>query len=97
MDTDVYLQHIGGKCLDRKCRAYIEYRIIPEKCTLCGLCKDACKFVAVLGEKRTPYLSGYRPFEIRQKKCTKCDECRKVCPTGAVVVVDVNKEEPVGV
>jgi len=97
MDTGVYQEHIEGRCPDRKCLAYIEYRIIPEKCTLCGLCKDACKHGAVLGEKRKAYLGGYRPFELRQKKCVKCDECRKVCPEEAIVILDIKKKEPVGV
>jgi ferredoxin len=97
MTTDVYEEHVRGRCPERKCASFIQYRIVPEKCTLCGLCKEACQYDAVLGEKRKPYLSGYRPFEIRQRKCTKCDECRKVCPTGAVVIVDAKKEELVGV
>jgi ferredoxin len=97
MSTDVYEAHVGGKCPDRECPALIEYRIVPEKCTMCGLCREACHYGAVVGEKRKPYLSGYRPFEIRQKKCTKCDACMQVCPTGAVVIVDVKREEPVGV
>jgi ferredoxin len=97
MGTDVYEEHVRGRCPDRKCRAFIEYHIVPEKCTMCGLCREACRYEAVIGEKRKPWLSGYRPFEIRQKKCTKCDECRKVCPTGAVVIVEVKREEPVGV
>lgn len=97
LDADVYREHAEGRCPDRKCLSYIEYRILPEKCTLCGACKEACRHVAILGEKRKPYLSGYRPFEIRQKKCTKCDECRKVCPEGAVVIVDTKQERLVGV
>jgi ferredoxin len=97
MSTGVYEEHVRGRCPDGKCKAFVEYRIVPEKCTMCGLCREACRYEAVIGEKRKPWLSGYRPFEIRQKKCTKCDECRKVCPTGAVVIVDVKREEPVGV
>ncbi len=97
MSTNIYEDHVNGRCPDRECQAFIEYRVVPEKCTMCGLCKDACHYGAVIGEKRKPYLSNYRPYEIRQRKCTKCDECRKVCPTGAVVIVDVKREEPVGV
>ncbi len=97
MNTGVCEEHVRGRCPDRECPALIEYRIDPQRCTMCGLCKDACHYGAVIGEKRKPYLSGYRPFEIRQRKCTKCDACMQVCPAGAVVIVDVKKEEPVGV
>jgi ferredoxin len=97
MSTDVFTEHVGGGCPDGTCLAFFEYRIIPQRCTMCGLCKDACKYGAVLGEKRKPYLGGYPLFEIRQKKCVKCDECRRVCPTEAVVIVDIKKGEPVGV
>jgi len=97
MDTDVYREHIEGRCPDQKCLAFIEYRVVPEKCTMCGLCKDACHYGAVHGDKSKPFLSGYRPFEIRQKKCVKCDECRKVCPEEAIVILDIKKKEPVGV
>ena len=97
MDTDVYREHIEGRCPDRKCPVFIEYRIILEKCTLCGLCKDACKYAAIHGEKRKPFIGGYQPFEIRQKKCVKCDECRKVCPEEAIAILDIKKREPVGI
>ena len=97
MDTDVYREHIEGRCPDQKCLAFIEYTVVPEKCTMCGLCKDACHYGAVHGDKSKPFLSAYRPFEIRQKKCVKCDECRKVCPEEAIVILDIKKKEPVGV
>ncbi len=93
MNTDVFKSHIEGICPDRTCTAFIEYRIVHEKCTMCGLCKEACKYGAIHGEKKKPYLSGYRPYEIRQKKCTKCGECIKVCPTGAIILVDVKERE----
>lgn len=97
MDTDVFARHIEGICPAKTCAAFIEYRIIPEKCDLCGICQDVCEYGAIHGEKKKPYLSGYRPFEIRQKKCTKCGECIKVCPTGAIILVDAKIKEPVGV
>lgn len=97
MGTDVYREHAGGKCPDKECLALIEYRIIPEKCTMCALCKDACKYGAVLGEKKKPYMSGYQPYEIRQKKCVKCGDCIKACPEEAIVIIDVEIGEPVGV
>lgn len=97
MSTDVYREHIEGKCPDMECLALIEYRIIPERCIMCGDCKDVCKYNAIIGEKKVTYLSGYLPFEIRQKRCIKCGDCIKVCPTEAIVIVDVKSKEPVGV
>jgi ferredoxin len=97
MSTDVYDEHIKGFCPSRECKAFIEYRIIPEKCIICGLCKDACKYGAILGEKKKPYQSGYLPFEIRQKRCVKCGDCMAVCPTEAIIIVEPKVKEPVGV
>jgi len=97
MDTDAYGEHIEGKCPDMECKAFIEYIIIPEQCIMCGLCKEACEYNAIIGEKKKPFLSGYLPFEIRQKRCVKCGDCLPVCPTEAVVITEAKKEEPVGV
>lgn len=97
MESGVFREHIEGRCPDMECKALIEYRIIPEKCILCGLCKDVCNDNAIFGEKAKPYQGGYMPFEIRQKKCTKCGECPKVCPTDAIVIVQAKSKKPVGV
>jgi len=97
MGADVYKEHVEGRCPDKECTALIEYRIIPEDCIMCGLCLDACKDNAIIGEKKKKYQSGVLPFEIRQKRCTKCGDCIKVCPTNAIVFVDVKAKEPVGV
>lgn len=88
MDKGVFEEHVHGRCPSGECTSYITYAIIPEKCTMCGLCLDACKYHAIFGERRKPYMSGYVPFEIRQKRCVKCDECRKVCPEEAVVLIE---------
>lgn len=97
MDTEVYNEHIEGRCPDMECKAFIEYMIIPEKCIMCGLCQEACEYNAIFGEKKKPFLSGYLPFEIRQKRCVKCGDCVAVCPTEAVVIVDVKSREPISV
>jgi len=88
MGSNIYKEHVEGRCPDKECIALIEYRIIPEDCIMCGLCQDACKYNAIIGEKKTTYKSGYLPFEIRQKRCIKCGDCIKVCPTNAIVIVD---------
>ncbi|MCX7793966.1 MAG: 4Fe-4S binding protein [Thermodesulfovibrionales bacterium] len=86
IDTGVFEAHIQAECPQMECKGLIRYRIIPELCIICGACQDVCKFNAILGEKKKPFLSGYLPFEIRQKRCTRCGECIKVCPTGAIVL-----------
>jgi len=88
LKTDAFNEHLGGKCAERECPAYITYKIIPEKCVICGLCKDACRYNAIAGEKRVSHRSGYLPFEIRQKRCVKCGECVPACPYGAIEVIE---------
>jgi ferredoxin len=93
--TDVYKEHLEGRCPDMECQAFTEYRIIPEKCIMCGLCKEACVYNAIIGEKAKPFMSGYAPFEIRQKRCAKCGDCLPVCPKEAIVVVNIKDKEKV--
>ncbi|GAB4390790.1 MAG: hypothetical protein Kow0025_25190 [Thermodesulfovibrionales bacterium] len=89
LGTEAFREHLEGRCPKKECTELIEFRVVPEKCTMCGICLQACKDHAIQGEKKTPYRSGYLPFEIRQRRCTKCGECVKVCPEGAIVIVDV--------
>jgi formate hydrogenlyase subunit 6/NADH:ubiquinone oxidoreductase subunit I len=97
LDTDVFTAHLEGTCPDKSCRAFVEYRIVPDKCTLCGICKNVCKYNAIFGEKAAPFKGGYYPFEIRQTKCVKCGDCIHVCPEGAIVLLDLKVKEPAGV
>lgn len=97
MKSGVFDAHVGGSCPDMECISFIEYRIIPGKCTMCGVCKDVCKFDAIFGEKRRPFTGGCAPFEIRQKKCVKCGECLKACPEGAIVLISKMSGNLVGV
>ena len=90
-----FSQHLSGICLKKECISLIEYVVSPELCTMCGKCLEACKYDAIIGEKRKPYLSGYLPFEKRQKRCTRCGECIKVCPAGAIEVITSKIEEEV--
>lgn len=89
MGTKVYEEHINGRCPDGECPAFIEYRVIPDNCIMCGLCKEACKYEAIIGEKKVSYLSGYLPFEIRQKRCVKCGDCLRACPYEAIEIVEI--------
>lgn len=84
--------HINGGCAARECKAFIEYRNVPDNCIRCGKCQDACKYDAIHGEKQVSFKCCYLPFEIRQKRCVKCGECIKVCPSNAIIVVDIEPE-----
>lgn len=99
VDSEAFRRHIEGVCADNECEAFIEYRVIPEKCTICGLCREACRDNAIIGEKKPRFRSGYPPFEIRRQRCTKCGECVKACPYGAIEVVYAStpEESTVGV
>jgi len=94
LESDIFAQHIAGVCPDKSCAAFIQYRIIPEKCTMCGICKNVCKYNAIHGEKIKPFMGGYRPFAIRQTVCVKCGDCLHACPEGAIVLQDLTVPEP---
>lgn len=83
-----YEEHIDEKhCAKKSCEALINYSIIPERCTLCGVCKEVCPVDAVVGEKLIPYLSDNRPYYIKGKRCNRCGECLAVCEAGAIEIV----------
>lgn len=88
LNSESFREHLAGQCGEKECTALIMFRVIPEKCTLCGLCKEACKYYAVQGEKQVSYRSGYLPFEIRQKRCVKCGDCMTACPYGAIEIIE---------
>jgi len=89
LGAEAFREHLEGHCEARECPAHVIYRVIPEKCVLCGLCQEACNYNAILGEKKVSYRSGYLPFEIRQKRCVKCDDCLPACPYGAIEVIEI--------
>jgi formate hydrogenlyase subunit 6/NADH:ubiquinone oxidoreductase subunit I len=88
LKTEAYKEHVENKCHERECPELVTYRIIPENCVMCGLCQDACKYNAIIGEKKTSYRSGYLPFEIRQKRCVKCGDCVDACPYAAIEIIE---------
>lgn len=85
-------EHVMKKCRDRECPNLLIYRVIPEKCVMCGLCQEACRYNAITGQKKVAFRSGYPPFEIRQKRCVKCGECVPACPYDAIEVVEEKVE-----
>ncbi|MBI5533498.1 MAG: NADH-quinone oxidoreductase subunit NuoF [Deltaproteobacteria bacterium] len=72
-----YEAHISNKkCPAHSCNQLLTYSI-NDLCTGCLLCKRACKFDAISGEKKVKHV-------IDMSKCTKCGECFKVCNFHAV-------------
>ena len=99
METGEPAEHVSGTCKTGECNSFTSYLIVPENCTMCGDCLNACKDNAITGEKAKPYLSGFMPFEISQKRCTKCGECIKVCKDKAIITKTAKElaEEPAAV
>ena len=76
---DEYEEHIHEKyCRAKVCTGLGFYRIEQEECILCGLCKQACAFDAVVETRRS--------FYIDQVYCTKCKACYQACLIGAVKI-----------
>lgn len=88
-----YEEHVRDKrCAKLSCEGLTTYRIIPERCTMCGLCKKACPEGAILGEEYIPYLLDNAPYTIMADKCTKCGRCVPVCPEGAIELFSPKEE-----
>jgi NADH:ubiquinone oxidoreductase subunit F (NADH-binding)/(2Fe-2S) ferredoxin/Pyruvate/2-oxoacid:ferredoxin oxidoreductase delta subunit len=77
---DEYVAHIEDRrCPAGVCRALIEYTILEDACTGCGLCRRKCPQEAISGEKKKLHV-------IDQEKCIKCGVCFDVCKFDAVAV-----------
>ncbi len=77
---DEYEAHIQDQtCPAGVCRALIEYYIVPEACTGCGLCMRQCPQEAISGERKEPHV-------IDQELCITCGVCHDVCRFDAVGV-----------
>jgi NADH:ubiquinone oxidoreductase subunit F (NADH-binding)/(2Fe-2S) ferredoxin/NAD-dependent dihydropyrimidine dehydrogenase PreA subunit len=69
-----YEAHILKKeCPARVCRAFISYRILPDKCKACIICLRNCPVGAIKGGKKEVHV-------IDQDKCSRCGVCMSVCP-----------------
>jgi len=76
---DEYEAHISGLCCpSHVCTELFEFRIDPEKCKGCGLCKKNCPQECISGDRR-------KPHEIDPELCIKCGVCFEVCPFDAVL------------
>jgi NADH-quinone oxidoreductase subunit F len=75
---DEYEAHIKEKrCPAGVCKALIRYVVIPDKCTGCLACKNACPQDAIRGVLKGVHL-------IDQEKCIKCGACLEACKFEAV-------------
>ena len=69
-----YEAHILKKeCPARVCRAFISYRILPDKCEACMICLRNCPVGAIKGGKKEVHV-------IDQDKCSRCGVCMSICP-----------------
>ena len=77
---DEYEAHIVEKrCPAGVCKDLITFRIEPETCIGCELCKKACPVDVISGDKKQPHV-------IDAAGCIHCGACRDVCPVDAVIV-----------
>jgi NADH:ubiquinone oxidoreductase subunit F (NADH-binding)/(2Fe-2S) ferredoxin/Pyruvate/2-oxoacid:ferredoxin oxidoreductase delta subunit len=77
---DEYEAHILDQtCPAGVCKALIEYYIIADKCTGCGVCLHKCPENAISGEKKELHV-------IDPELCIQCGVCRDVCKFDAVGV-----------
>lgn len=51
------------------------YRIIRDRCSVCGLCADVCPVEAI---------SQIGIYKITPQKCISCGLCKDACPSNAI-------------
>lgn len=78
-------EHITRKsCKAGVCRKFLTFHILPDLCTGCGECMDACEDDAILGKKKFIHV-------IDQDECTQCGSCLKACEEQAIIKAGVDK------
>ena len=68
---------IDKRCPSLVCADLIKFRVDPDKCKMCGLCKKACPSEAVAWEKKTTAV-------IDLEKCIRCRSCIQACKFWAI-------------
>ena len=78
--------HVTKKvCPALACASLINFFILPDKCSGCGICLRACPVDAITGGKRMVHV-------IDQEKCIKCGTCLEKCPAKFSAVTKVSGE-----
>ncbi len=71
--------HIMRKiCRTLVCNKFVTFHILPEKCTGCQECMDACEEDAISGKKNYIHV-------IDQEDCVQCGKCVNFCGEKAIV------------
>ena len=71
---DEYDEHIRNKkCPSLVCKALTTFKIDPDKCIGCGLCKENCPAETISGEIKSLHV-------IDPDKCVRCGICYQICP-----------------
>jgi len=84
-----YRQHIEEKrCPAGVCEDLLDYIILSEKCTGCGVCVKVCRINAISGERKQPHA-------IDVDYCTKCGACADKCKFQAIIRSNATKKEAV--
>ena len=73
-----FRNEIEAHIIDKQCPAgvcpdLITFRIDPDKCTACGICRKACPVDAIEGKPKVVH-------KIIQEQCIRCGTCYDVCP-----------------
>lgn len=68
------------KCEAGVCKRFLTFAILPDQCTGCEDCLDACEEDAIEGK------SGYIHM-IDDDLCEKCGKCIEVCEEDAIIIV----------
>ncbi len=75
---DEYIAHVTDKvCPSKVCKALLTFKINPEKCKGCTLCRKICPEGAISGESKKTHV-------IDTDKCIKCGACLNNCHFGAI-------------
>lgn len=73
-----YEEHIYNKnCPAGVCQALLSYRIDPELCKACGLCRKECPTGAIKGAPKQKHF-------IESETCARCGACMTKCPFKAI-------------